>query len=58
VSQEHEYHTKDPKVSNAGGCTREIKRAMKHNDGRLDMSESTPHDRERHRSYPGSGPSW
>jgi hypothetical protein len=48
VSQEHGYHGKDPKVSNAGGCTREIKRATKHGDGRLDTLESTPHDKERH----------
>jgi hypothetical protein len=58
VSQEHGYHTKDPKVSNAGGYTREIKRATKYGDGRLDTPESTPHDRERHHFYPGSGPSW
>jgi hypothetical protein len=31
-----------------GGCMREIKRAMKHGDGRLDTPDSTPHDRERH----------
>jgi hypothetical protein len=46
MSQEHGYHTKDPKVSNAGGYAREIKRAMKHGDGRLNTPESTAHDRE------------
>jgi hypothetical protein len=39
VSQEHEYHTKDPKISNAGGYMREIKRAMKHGDGRFNTLE-------------------
>jgi hypothetical protein len=58
VLQEHGYHTKDPKVSKAGGSTREIKRAMEHGNGRLNTSESTPHDKERHRSDPGLGPSW
>jgi hypothetical protein len=58
VSQEHGYHTKDPKVSNAGACMREIKRATKHDDGGLDTPESTPHVREQHRSYLGSVTSW
>jgi hypothetical protein len=58
MSQEHGYHIKDPKESNAGGCMHEIKRATKHGDGGLDTPESTPHNRERHLSYLGSGPSW
>jgi hypothetical protein len=36
VSLEHGYHRKDPKVSNAGGFTCEIKRVMKHGDERID----------------------
>jgi hypothetical protein len=39
VLQEHGYHTKDPKVPNVGGRMREIKRAMKDSDGRLETSE-------------------
>jgi hypothetical protein len=36
-----------PKGIERRGCTREIKRATKHDDRELDMPEITPHDRER-----------
>jgi hypothetical protein len=52
------YHATDPKIRTQGAERMRSRIATKHGDGSLECRTPDALQRERHRAYPGSGPSW